>query len=195
MIKWKTLKDVYPPSEDSYLLFDSIKIRKKLRKGADIGTGNGLIALKLASLSEYVLASDINFMACKNVSLNAKINNLDIDIICGDLLSFVRKEYKFDIITFNPPYLPVNEKNSMIELSWSGGKDGIEVIKKFLRQARNFLSNKGSIYVVLSNLMNLRKLFLYIKKKGYKFGIIKKKSLGFFEDIMVVKLKKSPSLQ
>ena len=57
---------------------------------------------------------------------------MDIELVEGDLLPF-RSQIKFDIVLFNPPYVPTeaNELDSRdLRAAWAGGKDGREMIDR-----------------------------------------------------------------
>jgi methylase of polypeptide subunit release factors len=77
---------------------------------------------------------------------------------------------KFDLIIFNPPYLPEDArepKNS--QTATTGGKKGNEIILKFLEQSKNFLSKNGKIFLITSSLaenINFKKLGYNAKEIG-----------------------------
>ena len=101
-IKIKVNCGVYPPSEDSYLLIECIDVGKE--KVLEIGTGTGIIALHAAKNGAVVTTVDKNQKAVKNARGNAEKNGINIDIKQSDLFSSV--DGMFDVIIFNPPYLP-----------------------------------------------------------------------------------------
>ena len=90
---------IYEPAEDSYLLQKQVK--KFVRPGMkvlDIGTGSGILAETAKGLGAEVLAVDVNSESVEYVKKGG------INSIVSDLFSNV--EDKFNLITFNPPYLP-----------------------------------------------------------------------------------------
>jgi len=91
---------------------------------------------------------------------------------------------KFNIIIFNPPYLP-KDKNEPKEsqTATTGGKKGNEIILKFLKQAKNHLETKGIIYLITSSLTPK----IDFKKLGYKSKEIGCKKL-FFEKLYIWEL-------
>jgi len=169
----------YKPSEDSYLLSDILKekIPKLLKENPDlrfleIGSGSGIqlqTVLDLGVKKENLFSCDINENAvevCRKKGFNCKKS---------DLFSQIKGE--FDVIIFNPPYLPRDKREpSDSQLSTTGGKKGSEIINKFLRQAKNYLSEKGEIFLMSSSLTK------GIEFLDYKKRIIKKKKL-FFEEL------------
>jgi len=86
---------------------------------------------------------------------------------------------KFDVIIFNPPYLPMDEKEPKdSRTATTGGKKGNELIIKFLKQAKNHLANGGKIFLITSSLSPEINFIEF----GYKAEIINEKKL-FFEQI------------
>lgn len=170
---------VYEPAEDSYLLIKALEVKGN-EKILDMGTGCGIIALHLAKKGCKVVAVDINEKAIENAKKNAKANGLKIDFRKSNLFEAINE--KFDLIVFNPPYLPTKGE----DLAWDGGRDGIEIIKKFLEDAKNYLERNGMIYIVLSSLCNIEKLKKLFEKK-YKFEEVLKQNF-FFERLYVYRL-------
>jgi len=170
---------VYEPAEDSYLLIKALEVKGN-EKILDMGTGCGIIAVHLAKKGCKVVAVDINEKAVENAKKNAKANGLKIDFRKSDLFEAINE--KFDLIVFNPPYLPTKGE----DLAWDGGRDGIEIIKKFLEDAKNYLERDGMIYIVLSSLCNIEKLKKLFEKK-YKFEEVLKQNF-FFERLYVYRL-------
>jgi len=177
-IKIKVNSGVYPPSEDSYLLIERIDVGKE--KVLEIGTGTGIIALHAAKNGAVVTAVDKNQEAVKNAIENAEKNRINVDIKQSDLFSNV--DGTFDVIIFNPPYLPSDK----MEGAWEGGEGGIEIAEKFLEGARQHLSPGGRIYIILSTLGNIKKLIGNFEHL-YNFEEVGRMNL-FFEKLIVYKI-------
>ncbi len=175
-IKIEVHDGVYEPAEDSYLLIKSIEVKGN-EKVLDMGCGCGIIALHLAKKGCNVVAVDINEKAVENTAINAKKNGLKIKCMKSDLFSNIHE--KFDLIVFNPPYLPTKNEN----IAWNGGKEGIEVIRKFLSRAYKY---GKKIYIVMSSLCNIEAIKREFKSI-YKFEEIAKENF-FFEKLFVYKL-------
>ena len=109
---------IYEPAEDSYLLQEQLKnFVKPGMKVLDMGTGSGIQAKTAKELGAEVLAVDINEGCVEHVK------NLEIDTIQSNLFSKVTG--KFDIIIFNPPYLPEDPREPEDSArSTTGGKTG-----------------------------------------------------------------------
>lgn len=85
----------------------------------DIGTGSGCIsiALKMERPSWSIFGIDISPKALEIARQNAAINQVDLQLIAGDIHKpksiALQKEPPFDIIVSNPPYITPIEKKSL----------------------------------------------------------------------------------
>lgn len=140
---------VYLPSEDTYLLLECVEVREGERV-LEMGCGTGIVALHCAKAGGLVTAVDINPKAVSCARANAKRNGLEVEVMHSDL--FMEVEGAFDLILFNPPYVPDLIKGD-IERSWAGGEDGVRVLDRFLRDAPFHLAKGGRILVLLSTTM------------------------------------------
>lgn len=186
---------MYEPQEDSYLLKESIKefIKKnKIKIALDMGTGTGIQGFSIIDDVDILIMTDINKET--TYSLREKIKKLEsrknrtnneIRIYYGDLFEKIPEEYKekIDLIVFNPPYLP-REKDEEDDPELTSGESGTETTKRFLTDAKKFLSTSGTIFFVASSLADIPKLEDHMKNEKYEFEIDRKKHISF-EDIMV----------
>lgn len=149
---------VYSPSEDTYFLRDFLKENVELegKKFLEIGTGNGEIAIHAAEKGAEVTAVDINSEALEHVREKAEDKGLRIELVESDLFEEV-EDQDYDVIVFNPPYLPGEEGIGDEEI-WRGGEDGVEVSEKFLEEVEAYLSEEGSFFIVASSLSEYRPL-------------------------------------
>jgi release factor glutamine methyltransferase len=179
-----THPDVYGPDEDSYLLADNMKTPTGSRV-LDVGTGTGILALTAAKYASSVVGVDVNPKAVELAKENARANGLrNVIFLEGDLFSPVKKE-KFDVIVFNPPYLPVEEYDALGK-AWSGGRGGMEVIKRFLAEAPAHLTEKGVIFLLLSSLNDFAEVKKLLGGHGMVPEIVAEKKF-FFEGLVVVR--------
>lgn len=168
---------LYEPKEDSFLLLEHIKnYAKPNSKVLDMGTGSGILAIEAAKYAKEVIACDID----KAIETLKKANkNKKVKFIHSNLFSNINILNKFDLIIFNPPYLP---STKIKDIDIDGGKNGTTVIEKFLKQAKKYLKKEGKILLLCSSLnKNIERLF---KKYNYNFKKIDKKSF-FFEKLYV----------
>ncbi|GBE20138.1 MAG TPA: methyltransferase domain-containing protein [Candidatus Pacearchaeota archaeon] len=174
--------EIYPPSDDSYFLSNILKkeIPKLLNKNKnpgvlEVGCGSGVQLSTLKGLEvKSLLGLDINQAAVNHC------RGLGFNCILSDLFSNIKK--KFDLIIFNPPYLPEDkDEPKSSRLATTGGKEGSRIINKFLKQAKKHLNENGKIILLTSNLA--KKIYW----KDYKKKLLGKKKL-FFEELYVWEL-------
>ena len=192
--------EIYSPQEDSYFLAQILEEQipeflnqKPNLTFLEIGSGDGMHlenSLKLGVKKQNIFSCDINPYSvkhCKKLGFNCIHSNLfeafKEGYLKGRLSEGNRRCPRFDLIVFNPPYLPENylEPESS-KISTTGGKLGSEIINEFLKQARFCLNKKGEIFLLTSSLSG-KIDFLDYKKK-----ILAKKKL-FFEELIIWKLK------
>jgi HemK-related putative methylase len=177
------MSEIYQPEEDSFLLLDVLKkqLKNKKIKILDMGSGSGIQAetfLTLGISKKNITLVDINKEAIKY--LRKKFPNLKV--IYSDLFEEISKKEKFDLIVFNPPYLPEDkEEPKDSRTATTGGFFGSEIINKFLSQAKDYLDKKGKIYLLISNLTQ------EINWHSWKKKLIAKKKL-FMEELYVWEL-------
>jgi len=179
---------IYQPAEDSYLLSKAIeeylkKIKDKKISILDIGSGSGIQAQTCKESGfTNLLVTDVNPKVVKH------LRKKGFKSIKSDLFSNIGKNKKFDLIIFNPPYLPLDKREPKdSQINTVAGKQGYEIIIKFLKQAVNYLSEKGSILLLFSSFSKPEFIKKTAQKIGYNLEKLATKKL-FFEEIFVYKL-------
>lgn len=173
---------IYQPRDDSYLLEEQVKKYSRNKRVLDIGSGSGILALAASSShASSVLASDIDKEALDNIHIKG------IKKVHSDLFNNI--EGKFDLIFFNPPYLPLDKREPAdSRLATTGGKKGDEVILRFLKQAKSHLTNNGLILLLVSSLTPRNKINELLSRLNLKHEILSSKSF-FFETLEVWKIE------
>jgi release factor glutamine methyltransferase len=184
--------EVYEPAEDTFLLLESIDLKPN-DIVLEIGTGCGIIALVCASRKADVICTDINPYAVALVKRNYKKNKTLIkgkfEVRKGDLFSKIKDNEIFDVIIFNPPYLPT-KKNELVggsgwfDIATDGGKEGLNLIKRFIDGLGKYLSKNGKVYIAFSSLCNIKKFSLYISKAELKAKVVS--SYNFNDETLFV---------
>ena len=84
------------------------------------------------------------------------------DFVCGDLLTCFRCAPLFDIIVFNPPYVPTDDEELQraittrdISASWAGGLNGRVVINRFLDTVSCVMQENSILYLVAIEVNNI----------------------------------------
>jgi release factor glutamine methyltransferase len=129
------------------------------RSAVDVGTGSGIIAITLADtfLDLILTAIDISEEAIQVAQENAHVHQMDDRIRWqkNDLLTQI--EGKFDIILANLPYIPTQILNSLDvgkfepRLALDGGPDGLQLLRRLLRQAPDHLRVGGAIFLEIES--------------------------------------------
>ena len=144
-------EQVYQPEEDTILLYETAKREVRAEdRVLEIGTGSGFIAAGMKKISNHVTATDINPYAC----LSARTCGLEV--IRTDLFSGLCGH--FDLILFNPPYLPTKKEERLddwLEYALDGGEDGRETIRNFAEQLGTVLSKTGRCLILISSLTGI----------------------------------------
>ncbi|MEM1549292.1 MAG: methyltransferase [Candidatus Methanomethylicia archaeon] len=185
---------VYYPSDDSYMIADFLySLNNEYEYGLDIGCGCGILTLMLTRICKHVIAIDVSSLATKNTFYNVKLNGLQqkVSVIRGDLITSIKFKPIFDIITFNPPYLPMNDFDKYVyeeELRmWCGGFNGRLLVDRFLDTFKNILKPSGEVLLLQSSLSDHKKTIDKLTNMGFKISIISEKSF-FYEKLYLFKV-------
>ena len=173
--------DEYIPGEDTFFLLDLLKDVKRNR-ALEIGCGSGFV-LKWYSQKKEGLFVGVDIML-KGLLKGKGQPRLEFIHADGRHLPFRRDS--FDVVFFNPPYLPSEKIN---DPAIDGGKHGIEITLEFLKSIREVLQPSGLVIFISSTLSNLRKLEEELAHLG--FEIVRRKERGlFFERLVGYYLKR-----
>ena len=170
--------NIYPPSEDTYFLSDYVKDFSNLQV-LEIGCGNGFVTIVLAQNNESVIATDIDINSVNATQALLKSKKLtNVELIVSDSASAVKSSI-FDLVVFNPPYLP---NSSIDDKNLDGGTTGVELTKEWLDVSHRTLKNNGIVVFVASSLSKIDEIFT---SSLFNFDIKRRKHL-FFEDLLII---------
>jgi len=186
-------ESVYEPAEDSFLFAENLAVKKD-EVVLDVGTGCGILGIIAADKAAKVVMVDINPYAVRCAKENAKLNGVldKMLFVQGDLFAPIRVEEKFDSILFNAPYLPSEpfEDISWLGCAWAGGIAGRQVVDRFIWEASEYLKENGCIFLMQSTLSDVNETLRRFEKNGLKTSIVAKRSLPFFEVIVLVRAER-----
>ena len=174
--------ELYEPGSDSNLIVDQVALNvKNGMKALDMGTGSGVIVEALLKETGDVTGSDVNPYAvdyCSKKYPKARFIQSNL---------FENVKGKFDVITFNPPYLPEDKREDLeTALMTTGAPEGHELLLKFMKQARKHLTPKGFIITLFSTLTKPDVVFKKTQEMGYEHEVLSTKKL-FFEELYCVR--------
>lgn len=150
-------KNVLIPQPDTENLVEEVinvieKNNLKYPKILDLCTGSGAIAISLAKLvkKSIVYGSDISSEALKIAENNSVSNQANVLFMKSDMFKNIFKEYKFNVIVSNPPYIETKviktlDKDVQNEpiLALDGGEDGLKYYREIAENAKKYLEDDG----------------------------------------------------
>ncbi len=188
---------VYQPEADTYLLLEVAL--NEIRPGdrvLEVGTGSGYIAAGIMGMVKkskkegsdspcFVVGTDINPHAVRCARENG------VEVIRTNLFDGLRGP--FDLIVFNPPYLPTTREERIedwLEYALDGGPDGRAVLSRFAKEVGMVLAPGGRILLLISSLTGEEAVIEIFTKLSYKVEIVIKRRV-FDEDLLVLLIQKN----
>lgn len=176
---------VYQPAEDSALLARTLlPFVEPEDRVLDVGTGSGFVARTIRDeTGATVVGSDVNPDACRQAA------EAGVPVVRGNLLDPFR-ENSFDIVCFNPPYLPTPQEmewGDRMEDALSGGEDGRAVIEPFLADVGRLLTADGEVFLLISTLTGSKEVREMSGEAGFVVEQVAEQSEPF-EQLLVFRL-------
>ena len=212
--------DVYAPAEDSDLLATAaVETVDPGELVLDVGTGSGYVAGRVAETGARVVATDLNPHAVRQtrerygVGADGRRDTGDegtedrdddrrrgvdglgtvparpVTVVRGDLVGPFGNDV-FDLVTFNPPYLPTDpddERDDWMARALSGGPDGRAVIDRFLDDVGRVLSSDGVCLLLVSTLTGVDEVAERAGAAGFSVAVVEEAAFPF-ETLSVLKL-------
>jgi release factor glutamine methyltransferase len=179
--------EVYQPAEDSRLLAEAV-IADTEDHPADlaleVGTGSGYVADRVTDRTgARALGSDVNPHACRQA------RERGVEAVRADLLAPFESNV-FDVVLFNPPYLPTDpddERDDWMEVALSGGEDGRAVVEPFVSSVGRVLAPDGVVYLLVSSLAGVDEVVEMAAREDFSAVALRDESFPF-ETLTVLKL-------
>jgi release factor glutamine methyltransferase len=148
-----------PRPETEHLIEQALRIVENQSKPVsviDMGTGSGAIGIMMAKTSYCeALCVDISPEALCVAKRNAQVlcPDADIKFVCSNLFDSIGEGMRFDLILANLPYIPTEElaalpadvKDFEPMVALDGGKDGLDVYRRFLTALPRHLKMGGHV--------------------------------------------------
>ena len=160
-LNFKVTKDTLTPRADSETLIETC-IKKIPNTDTnlsilDLGTGTGCLLLSL--LSELPNATGLGLDISQEALLVARENadklgfSKRCDLRLSNWTDGIKKSERFDIIISNPPYIGLNEKNTLSpevkehepDVALFSGEEGLDDYWKIASQVKTFIKPNGMI--------------------------------------------------
>ncbi|MFM8454010.1 MAG: 50S ribosomal protein L3 N(5)-glutamine methyltransferase, partial [Gammaproteobacteria bacterium] len=138
-------------------------LNQKPKRVLDLCTGSACIALAVLHYGAEDLqvdAIELSSQALEVATINK--NRLDplnrLRLIQSDLFSALEPQKQYDLIISNPPYVDAEDMDNLPpeyrhepKMSLEAGNDGLEIVAKILKEAKQFLKPGGLLFVELGN--------------------------------------------
>jgi release factor glutamine methyltransferase len=178
------MEEIYQPAEDTLLLLEAAK--KEARpddRAVEIGCGSALISSGVVPLVKCIIATDISPHAVRLAK------TCGLEAVRTDL--FKGFEAKFDLVIFNPPYLPTPDEERIdgwLNYALDGGATGRDTISRFLEDLKHHLSPRGRALLLVSSLTGLNEVKEKAESEGLEITEVASKRY-FFERLYVLRLR------
>lgn len=134
---------------------------QNIRRALDLCTGSGCLAILLAHMfsNARIDAADISRDALEVARRNVDEHGLNdrIELIESDLYGALNGR-RYDLIVANPPYVTAaamaalpQEYHYEPQLALAGGNDGLDVVRRIVDRAREYLNEDGMLIIEIGH--------------------------------------------
>jgi len=176
--------DVYAPAEDTAALARALRAYSG-EMFLEIGFGSGAILQGAVARFRLVVGTDL--LTVKQ-AVSLKVD--EADMVLSDRASCFRPGV-FDVVAFNPPYLPSEKVD---DRTVDGGRGGLEVPLSFLDDAVRVLRPGGVVVMIVSDEANLDDFRKACEARGLRVSERARTSV-FFENLVVFEVRRDPSVE
>ncbi|MBI2151057.1 MAG: methyltransferase, partial [Acidobacteria bacterium] len=150
----------------------------------EVGSGSGLVAMCAARAGAGVTAVDVNPEAVRCTIENGLRNHQDIEARVSDLFSALDDE-TFDIIAWNPPFLP-GVPRTPAEAAFYGGLH-FDVIRGFAREeVRRHMKPGTAVYTIVSADIDIASIEELFRNESFAVSRVLSKRWGLGETMVIL---------
>lgn len=118
-------------------------------RALDVGTGSGILLMTVARGRREGVAVDINPRAVRLATFNTRLNELrNCRVEERDVFASGHELGRFDVVTWNTPFMFFPESWKETSVDGYGGHLGIEIPLKFVDLLPSLLSERGTAFVL-----------------------------------------------
>ena len=155
---------IIPRSPISELLAESLEpwVENPVERALDLCTGSGCLAILTAYAfpEAQVDAVDISSDALELARSNIELHGMQgkVQALQSDLLDDIPADEQYDLIICNPPYVNQNSMDALPPeyrheptLALAGGADGMDLVRRILRDAPSRLAPNGHLVLEIGH--------------------------------------------
>jgi len=118
----------------------------------DLGTGSGVIGLALARYANHVTMTDVSPQALELAQVNRLLNRVTGNVTIRDerCEETLARPERYDVVTFNPPFMPLPDGLGAPVFARGLGPDGLGYCRMLLDNLDHILLPGGTAYTVAS---------------------------------------------
>ena len=169
----------YLPAEDTDLLREALESFKG-DSCLEIGFGSGAVLASVASRFRLAVGTDVIGVEEARMALGGP---------CQLVLADRAKCFQdgvFDLVFFNPPYLPSRQ---IVDRTVDGGPTGVDVPITFLEEGLRVLREGGTVVALLSTEGDLESFLIHCGNLGLTVETVTERRL-FYETLSVFTIRK-----
>lgn len=172
------MSDVYLPAEDTAALGRALR---QYRGDAFLEIGFGSGAVLAGVLPRFITVVGTDVLGVEQ----AAAAKGEADAVLADRAACFR-DGVFDLVAFNPPYLP---SDGIVDRAVDGGKGGLEVPLRFLEEALRVVRRDGKVLLLLSDEADLEEFARICNARGLSVEE-KQRTPLFFESLVVFEVRR-----